>query len=282
MAARIIEFSDGLFALLPLIRKRLLGSLCPVYWSSAANTYGGWITSRPLTSEHGRMLAVYLLSFKNIVWRENPFDPHANNLALPGATEDFTQVVDLSSGIDAAIARSDYAHRRAVRKAIDSGVTVIEASNFDTWLSYFSLYKASRLRWHKRKLVQSREYSHDFFHRIFECPQPNRKLWLALREGAPIAGTLCFYCNKHAVSWSSAGIAELFNRYRPNDLLYDRAIRHAAENGYRWFDCNPSMGLQGVIDFKQHIGAQKMRSRVINCKSPLRQCVEALRKILPL
>jgi hypothetical protein len=280
-AAQVIAFSDGLSVLVPLTRKRFPGKLLSVYWSSPANTYGGWLSSHPLSIEHGRLLINHLLSFRNIVWRENPYDPHITTLEIPRSEEDFTQAIDLKNGLDAVNARSDYSHRRAVRKAVESNVTVIQASNFELWKSYFSLYRASRVRWHDKGCGRSREYSLDFFRSLYECPTACRTLWLALYDGAPIAGTLCFYWNRHAVSWSSAGRAEFFHRYRPNDLLYDRVIRHAAEHGYRWFDCNPSAGLQGVIDFKQHLGAQKMRSRFVNKRSLVRRSTDALRLVFP-
>jgi hypothetical protein len=280
-AAQTIVFSDGLSVLVPLTRKRFPGKLLSVYWSSPANTYGGWLSSQPLSREHGRLLINRLQSFRDIVWRENPYAPHINGLDIPGSAEDFTQVFDLKDGLDAIRARSDYSHRRAVRKAEESDVTIIKASNFESWKRYFSLYQASRARWQDKGLSRSREYTLDFFRSLYECPAACRTLWLAMHDGEPIAGTLCFYWNRHAVSWSSAGRGEFFHRYRPNDLLYDRIIEHAAGHGYRWFDCNPSAGLQGVIDFKQHIGAQKMRSRFVNKRSIIHRYANALRTVIP-
>jgi len=90
-AAQVVAFSDGLSALVPLTRKRFPGKLLSVYWSSPANTYGGWLSTLPLTMEHGRLLINHLLSFPDIVWRENPFNPYLNALDIPRSVEDFTQ-----------------------------------------------------------------------------------------------------------------------------------------------------------------------------------------------
>jgi hypothetical protein len=38
-----------------------------------------------------------------------------------------------------------------------------------------------------------------------------------------------------------------------------------------------SAGLKGVVEFKEHIGAQKIRSRIINNRSLLRRAAEYLR-----
>jgi hypothetical protein len=280
-SAQIVEFSDGASALLPLTCRGFFGGLFRVYWSMPACTYGGWLSAGALTKEHCREMVTFMRSFPNLVWRENPYDPVLKTMDLHHAVDDFTQTIDLTNGFDRANARCDYSHRRAVRQARESGVTISEASNFEEWISYFSLYKDSRVRWREKGLLRSRGYSREQLRIMFEVPAEHRKLWLAKLGDMPIAGTLCFYWNRHAVSWSAAGRADYFHRYRPNDLLYDRAIDDAAKAGYRWFDCNPSGGFQGVVDFKQHIGAQKIRCRIVNNRSPVRRCADLIRSVLP-
>jgi hypothetical protein len=277
--ARMIEFSDHTRVVLPLTVSRALGGALKVCWSMPAGTYGGWLSADPLTAAHGGALLDFLRSFSDLAWCENPFDPVLSTIELPDSIEDFTQSIDLTGGYESARTRSDYSHRRAVRRAIENGVTIREASNFEQWISYFSLYNASRVRWREKGLLQSKGYPIRLFEALFEVPVQNRKLWLAYLGDTTIAGTLCFYWNCHAVSWSTAGIAGYFHRFRPNDLLYDHAIRHAAEAGYRWFDCNPSRGLKGVSDFKEHIGARKFRCRYINRQSGFRRCFDGLRRV---
>ena len=279
-AAEKVEFSDGASAVVPLIYKWYLSTSFRLYWSMPAGTFGGWVSAGLLTEEHAAALIAHLGRFRNIIWRENPYDPLLRDIAIPGAAEDFTQAIDLKAGFEAAKKRSDYAHRRAVRTALERGVSVSEASNFDQWRNYFSLYEASRERWKAKDLFRSRGYSLGLFRAIFESPADHRKLWLAQVNGKTVYGTLCFYWNRHAVSWNSAGAAEFFKDYRPNDLLQDTIIRDAATAGYEWYDCNPSAGLKGVEEFKEHIGAQKLRSRVINKRSVLRRAAELLRGMI--
>jgi hypothetical protein len=279
-ATERLEFCDGTVAIMPMVCQRYIGNLVRIYWSMPACTFGGWLSSMQLTDAHARAIVARLRAIPNLVWRENPYDPLLKKIELPRCREDFTQAIDLRSGFDAAKARSDYAHRRAVRKAVDNGVSIVEASNFDQWRNYFSLYQASRSRWKERDILRGRGYSLELFKAIFECSSEYRKLWLAQINDVPIAGVLCFYWNRHAVSWHGAGSGELFNKYRPNDLLYDHASRHAAENGFNWFDCNPSGDFKGVADFKEHVGAQKILSRVVNQRSPMRRTAEFLRSIV--
>lgn len=279
-AAQTVEFSDHTSAILPLTVSSFSGGILKAFWSMPAGTYGGWLSADPLGSDHAWALWEYLRSFHDLAWCENPFDPVLSAIDLPDTTEDFTQTIDLSGGYESARSLTDYSHRRAVRRAVENGVIIREASNFEQWICYFSLYKQSRVRWQKKGLLRSRGYTIDLFKSLFAVPAHNRRLWLAYLGDTPIAGTLCFFWNRHAVSWSTAGNAAFFKRYRPNDLLYDHAIRYSAESGFRWFDCNPSGGLEGVIDFKEHVGARKLRCRFFNKRSAIRRCADFARSIL--
>ena len=278
-AAETIQFSDNVTAVLPLVFSKYPGNILRVYWSMPANTFGGWVSADSLTPAHAQQLVAHLKNISNLVWRENPYDPLLGSITIGHTLDDFTQAIDLRQGFAAAKALSDYSHRRAVRTAIDNGVSVAEASNFEQWESYFALYRASRERWKENNLLHGRGYDMPLLKAIYESPADHRKLWLAQVNGAPVAGTLCFYWNRHVVSWSSAGNAGFFKKFRPNDLLIDHIVRNAADAGYDWYDCNPSAGLKGVIEFKEHSGAQKMRSRVLNNRSLLRRVAELARGI---
>lgn len=273
-----VRFGDGALAVIPLVRRRYLAGLMRLDWSMPAFTYGGWVSGDTLSAAHCRALAGVLQARADLVWRENPYDPVLGNLDIPDSQDDFTQVIDLRTGFAGAAARFDYAHRKAVRKAVDGGVTVAEASDFDDWKRYISLYEASLERWQKKGTVRSRAYTESLFRALYECPAEHRKLWIARQAGKDAAGIICLYWNGHAAAWLGAGASELFG-FRPNNLLYETAIRHAAQAGCRWFDCNPSGGLSGVVEFKTHLGAQKMRSRIVNRRSTARRLAELFRSM---
>jgi hypothetical protein len=279
-APLLVRFSDGAEALVPLVRRNLFGTLAVLHWSMPAYTYGGWISAAPLTEAHGRAIVARLHSVRDLVWRENPYDPLAGGLDLSHDLEDFTHTVDLRDGIAAVENRFDHAHRKAVKKAAASGVAIAEASHLDEWMSYFSLYGETRLRWEAKNLIRNRGFGMPLFKAIHESPPRHRKLWLARIDGALAAGIICFYWKGHVVAWHGAGAAEYF-KYRPNNLLYEHAMRHAAGTGAAWFDCNPSGGLDGVVEFKEHLGAGRLRSRVINKRSAVRRAAEWVRSILP-
>jgi hypothetical protein len=278
-APETITFSDGTSAILPMACRRYRGGIVQLYWSMPAHMFGGWLSIDALTVEHAKLLAGYLQGLPDLVWRENPYDPILKSVELSSAREDFTQMIDLSEGFESAAQRFDYAHRKAVKKALAAGVSVAEAVRFEEWESYFKLYDASRARWQERNLLRWEGYSRPLFKAIYESAPSGRKLWLARVKGVPASGILCFYWNRHAVAWHGAGGAEFF-MHRPNNLLYEHAIRHAAGAGYRWFDCNPSAGLAGVIEFKKHLGAIPLRSRIVEKKSSVRRLAKHLRDLL--
>ena len=278
-APETIVFNDGASAILPMASRRYCGGIVQINWSMPAHTFGGWLSADTLTVEHAKLLAGCLQRRPDLVWRENPYDPILKSIKLCCAREDFTQTIDLSKGFEAAANRFDYAHRKAVKRAAVVGVSVAEAVHLEEWESYFKLYEASRARWKKRNLAKGDGYSRSLFKAIYESAPSGRKLWLARIKGVPACGILCFYWNRHAVAWHGAGGAEFF-MHRPNNLLYEHAILHAAREGYRWFDCNPSAGLTGVMEFKEHLGAMPLRSRVVDKKSPVRRLAELVKSLL--
>ena len=278
--AQMVHFSDGAAAIVPLVNKRFFGNLLRVSLSMPGTTFGGWVSADTLTEAHARELAAHLCEGgRNLVWRENPFDPQVGRIDLANCRDDFTQAIDLRDGFEAASARFDHAHRKAVRKALASGVSIVEASSFDEWESYFALYSASRTRWKEKGLLRSRGYDRALLRALYESPPGHRRLWIAHVNGTAAAGILCFYWNRHAVAWLGAGAAEYF-ACRPNNLLYEYVIQNAAQAGYHWFDCNPSGGFKGVEEFKAHLGAKKLRSRIVNQRSPLWRAADWARRIL--
>jgi len=101
---------------------------------------------------------------------------------------------------------------------------------------------------------------------FFSCSSNNVRLWLAIFDDQVVAGALCFYAKKHVVYWHGAALEKYF-KHRPVNLLMYEAIKSACEEGYSWFDFNPSGGHEGVKAFKKSFGAKEMKSDVVVIKS---------------
>jgi hypothetical protein len=262
---RIITFSDNRRALVPLSYKRHAKGFLKTFLSSPAGTFGGWIARQPLTIGHTKALSNYLQSFSNIVWRENPYDPVLKDIDIKHSTNDFTQTINLQCDYDTIFTAASRAHHKAVRKAIREGVTIVEAKSMEDWQHHFTSYQASLKRWEQAGTIKKRlmPYKWELFRLIAEKPTAHRTLWLAKHNGIIASSVVCFYWNKHAVAWHGSAFEEYFD-VRPNNLLYQHMIQDAHKRGYHWFDCNTPGDLQGVIEFKDHLGTERKTSRVLD------------------
>lgn len=266
LAPSLVLFSDGKKALLPFSCLRRNG-LVPVfigtakqYISSPDRTYGGWISSDNLCHNHAVLLLNLIRKkFANLVWLVNPYDEVALQV-IHNYPVDETHVINLDREFDKIAKDFSKGHKTAVKQAIRGGVSVRLASTPKDWLDYYKAYETSVFRWGKRLLGV--KYSWDLFQEISRRSSPNIELWLAIYENRVISGALCFHSKRHFVYWHGASIESYFN-LRPVNLLLYEIIRNACENGYTWFDFNPSGGLKGVRAFKERFGAKALKCPII-------------------
>jgi len=257
---KLLLFNDKKKVLLPFSFKTSFKGLVKKHVSSPAGTFGGWITTENLEKEHIKILVRYLnKKFGDLTWRVNPFDKSASLIMLKKNKNDFTQALDLGKGFTKILKNLSKGHLSAVNKAKKSGVSVKVAFLLKDWECYFEVYKDSIQRWGDKV---SSKYNWEFFYNIYKRESPNIKLWLAIYNQKIIAGALCFYSKKHVVYWHGAAFEKYFY-LRPVNLLITEIIRHAGDNGYKWFDFNPSGGHKGVVKFKKSFGAEKLSSPII-------------------
>jgi len=254
-APKIIVFSDGKKALLPLSFSKSMKGLLKNYISSPAGTFGGWISTDTLEMKHAQLLVDYLTNLSAITWRLNPYDPLVYKCKLPYLQKNETHALNLEGGFDAVYKLWTKGHKsaaRKARKARKAGVVIQKAAIIDQWREYYAIYEDSLKRWGEK--VSSR-YSWKLFEIIADRHSKNIELWLAKFEDNSIAGALCFYAKNHVVYWHGAAYSEHFG-FRPVNLLMYEVIKHACQQGYSWFDFNPSGGHEGVMKFKQSFGAE--------------------------
>jgi hypothetical protein len=265
-APKIVIFSDGKMALLPLSCLSSYGGFIKEYISSPAGSFGGWISSDHLQQPHADLLGAYLLSnYKSLKWRVNPYDGNAKRAARKIAENDETQALSLTEGFTAVYKKWTKGSASAAKKARREGVTVEIASGLEKWQKYYLVYEDSLRRWGKS--VSSR-YHWNLFEIIYLTKSPNIRLWLANYKNKVIAGALCFYAQEHVVYWHGAALSDYF-RLRPVNLLIYECIQDACEQGYSWFDFNPSGGHEGVRAFKKSFGTVALSSPVVKNKGRL-------------
>jgi hypothetical protein len=274
---KLIVFSDGKKALIPLSYQKLLRRLFRQYLSSPAGTFGGWISNDPLETGHAILLARWMIEgLGNLVWRLNPYDVNVSRISIDVLQDDVTHSLCLTGGFDSLFSNWTKGHKSAVTKAIRENVIVRIGSTEEDWRSYYTIYKASIDRWGART---SSKYAWGIFDEIFRRNSHRIRLWLSVFQNKVVAGAICFYAKKHVVYWHGAALEEFFP-LRPVNLLMYTAIKHACEAGYQWFDFNPSGSHKGVKDFKKSFGAIPLPSPVVTRKTKLLSFVKKVSPIL--
>jgi hypothetical protein len=288
-SALSVRFDDGASAILPLARISRFGGLLIDRFSSPGGNYGGWIGESALSEEHAAVILGILMSKKNLTFRVNPFDPSSRFIGIDSCgsilkaaafkiqiKDEFTHVLDLTKGERAITLGLSKGHRSAIKSAARAGVTVKAAQTRLEWERYYELYLDSVERWRAGKLTVRAVYPASLFNRLYENRTENEILWIALKDGEPVAGALIFYWNGHAVSWHASASSRHLG-LRPNNLLYWEIISDALRRGCRVFDFNPSGGYGGVESFKSHFGAQRLPAPMITTRSPIRRMLAGLR-----
>jgi lipid II:glycine glycyltransferase (peptidoglycan interpeptide bridge formation enzyme) len=160
-------------------------------------------------------------------------------------------VVDLSAGLENALARIDGKYRRMAGQAERRGVDCVQFTGVDAVDTYYGLLRESAKRWgipepaERRALISA----------LQQYGGSSVEIWFALFEDRPIAGGVVFYGSREFFFWSAAMLAE-FGRLRPSNALNYALLHAAAAKGMRWYNLGASEGLPGVERFKSGLGAQ--------------------------
>lgn len=275
----MVTFSDATQALLPFtIQKRK--KVATTYFLTAEGQFGNWISAAPLADEHVSLLVHHLNGkCKNLVWRWNPYDPVSTDIDLKDVyelVEDENFAVDLTGGFERVLKGCYHGHRCSYQKGKRAGLSIRLAESEADWKDYYVAYEDSLRRWGDAALSK---YDWRLFNIMYQLKSPHIKLWIALYDGAVIAGALCFYAKHHVVCWHSA-VVEKYLLLRPMNFMFLEVMGELCACGYRWFDFSVSGRLEGVATFKKRFGARELKCNVVYKKSrPMRKYI-AIKKLL--
>jgi hypothetical protein len=252
-----ITFDNGTHAVFPLLQER---RVLQKHVSTFAGCYGGLVADGPIPEDEVQTLYehIFSLSAKKFKFISNPLTQNVPAPQIPNEEieDDFTHILELDSDLDSIISNYSRGHRSSLKKGRREGVKVRPADSLDEYRKYYDAYEASLERWGK---APSDGYSWTFFEHAFELAQSHPDsitLWLAWVEENVASGALTFRWNQHVSYWHGAAHEEYFD-YRPNNVLHTDIIEAALEDGYRYYDFNPSGGHDGVAQFKSRFGADK-------------------------
>lgn len=260
---KIIKFSDGKIALLPLSKQVSL-KLLKSHISSPAGNLGGWITTDKLESSHANLIINYLKNeYSNLLLYLNPFDDLVALINTRSNFSDQTYASYLSAGLETAFKKWRSEQRRKVKQAKGAGVTIRLANSAKDWNTYYEIYKDSLRRWGKNATT---DYKEGLFQELFKRQSPNIKLWLAIFEDKIIAGNIALYSKKHVAGWHAAALQKYFKTRMVNLIIYS-ILKDACENGYRWLDYGACGGHESVRSFKKEFGTTELSFPIIKIET---------------
>jgi len=259
-------FEDGSTSIVPLVRVRgRLGwrvySGTPLGgYTVVVNADGSVADAARARASFAAVLASGIHSIAITPWPlgEADFD------GLPGTiVKRETSVIDLSGGVEAALAHMDGNTRRMAGQAQRRGVTCERARGETAIDRYYAMLEESAIRWGRERPT--------FPKRLLEAlvarGGDDVEIWFATFEGEPIAGGVMLYGSDEANFWSAAMRSD-FGTLRPSNALNVALITAAAKRGVRWYNLGESEGLPGVARFKQGLGAQTVLYSTWRCERP--------------
>jgi hypothetical protein len=239
------------------------------FMSTHFSSYGGPISDGPIPDGGiPKMLGAFPQKRAyRIEIMGNPLDLHVT-FDDYDEEEDFTHILHLDRDWDDVFSDFSRGHRSSYRKAKKKDVEIRKGGAPEDWDAYYGAYQASLERWgddvsnvHPRELFDAlRDVSHEYPDSI--------QLWLAEVDGDLASGAIVFYWNRHVDYWHGAAHEEFFD-HRPNNLLHGVIIEDAIEQGYDFYDFNPSGGHEGVANFKSRFGAEKTHFTRWRYKNPV-------------
>jgi GNAT acetyltransferase-like protein len=273
-APRVVEFADGCSAVLGITKAptripRLTRNLL-----SPEGNCGGWVSADSLGETHIRTLADLVLGGSAFVWRVGPADEALLAAPPPGAREEFTHVIDLGEGAPAARERWQPEARRTAARAARRGARLVEGTSPSDWEAYARLYRASVQRW-ERPLFTYRE---TLFSLLSARAGQTIRLWLVELDREPCAGAVVFTHHRYATYWHAA--TDPKRCPGAANLLHWELLERLANEKIWTYDLNGSAGLQGVIRFKETLGARRARVLAYERRHPAERAASRAKRLL--
>ncbi len=266
-----VEFVDGRSAILGISRvpTRVPGVLRDTL--SPEGNCGGWVSAAALTPEHGDALSRVILASSPCVWRLGPADRGRVTTPPDGGRRELTHLIDLRQGTDAVWDRWKPSARGSARRASRCGVRVVEGAGRRRWEAFAELYEAAVSRWSRPLDV----YESRLFSLLAERVDAGVRLWLAEVDGEACAGSVVLTHRPHAIAWLGASVPG--RAPGASNLLDWEVLRQLTDEGFAIYDLSGSGPLQGVVRYKESVGARREPVIAYERRHPLERVGSAVR-----
>lgn len=253
---------------LPIIAARRFGIV--QLFSLPYGTYGGPLAAGPDEAARAPIRAALLAAW---VRRARAFGvgraelvlapvPGAESSEVAGATHRETRRVDLSVGFDrlwSTVLDGDV--RTSCRKAEKSGVTVRSGRSDDDVDLLDRLYRTQASGWRNHT-----PFPGAFLPALARRAGEAFEVWVAEREGTPLAAQLLLHHGPTTVSWLAPNTPEA-RRWGAPTLLYVRLMEALAARGVRVLDLGGSPGHRALDEFKAGLGGRTAPYEVLRIEA---------------
>lgn len=256
IATKAFIFSDGIKVIFPLIEiDSSLKGVVKSYQSMFPGVYGGIIANDKI--EQSKIDKIFCslkrVNIENISIIGNPlFKYNISDVFI--CKNDFTQIFDLEKGYKCLWDNFQHSCQKQIKKGIKYKFMIKIAEELEEVREYYSIYEANLDKWGKTK---AQSYPFELFKNIFMLGPKKASLWLIKTDNNTVGGTLVFYTNHHSVEWHACFLSEYF-KHGARNLLVSEIIKYSCQQGYKYYDFNPSGGYEGVVKFKDTFNPRKV------------------------
>jgi hypothetical protein len=269
-ASRLYETSDGRQIVLPMLRRAGAIPALSANWSMPANWgFGGIVSSGRVDARDVATVLADLLATRSArsIVKPGPltraaWDGAPARVRIPH----LVHVVDLRGGFARLWSeRFSSGTRNKLRKAEKAGVVIEWGADDRLLRAHYGLY----LEWTRRR-ARERRIPFSVALRLARRREPfarfeavARRLGDACRIGVAWVGndaaasTIILRHRDHAHYWRSANDRDRVGRTYANYLLVARALEESAAAGATYFHMGESGGVQSLMQFKDHFGAER-------------------------
>jgi hypothetical protein len=249
------EFADGGRVFVPMVKSR--GRLgWSEYFALPLDKYTVALESDGRLADSARAQAAfgYVLKHLGQSCTLTPWPPAYGTIVVPkvsgGVRE--TSLIDLSDGVEAALARMDGNARRMAHQAEKRGVVcTLEPASSQVVDEYYAMLSITASAWDRGTPT----FPKRLLEEVVARGGPDVEIWFARYEDKPIAGGVAVYGDQESMFWSAAMLSE-YGTLRPSNALNVALIRAAAARSVRWYNLGSSEGCSpGVKRFKEGLGA---------------------------
>jgi hypothetical protein len=267
------ESESGLSFVIPCLRRKLAKGLVGYHECGPGGLYAGPLdlNNSALSPDFSDLKEALKTHFKHYSFRVNPFlcESVGLNVSHPATFTQVTSLYDFDKVLsDLQKSGVLYDSRSAERKGLRLVKTTAESAQ-----AYFTIYEQLRKTW---KTAGS-FYPLEFFERLMQSKQCDT--WSIVHENTYIGGAIILVGVNHVSSWLTIMNPEI-THLRPYEFAYHNLLEHYHLQGYRWFDFNPSAGLEGVVRFKEKFGTAKLPFLQYENQHGLTSLFAAIRKVL--